>query len=74
VTDTKGQATQHGCLPSFLGDGDKEIELVYGDEKNIKNYFVLGRLEKPRQNKKYLVPARQAQRTNQERTPFICPL
>ncbi len=44
-TDTERQATQHGCLPSLLGDGDKEIEIVYGEENNIKNYFVQGRLE-----------------------------
>jgi hypothetical protein len=25
--------TQHGCLPSLLGDGDKEIEILYGEEK-----------------------------------------
>jgi hypothetical protein len=29
------QATQHGWLPSLLGDGDKEIEIVFGEEKNI---------------------------------------
>jgi hypothetical protein len=23
----KRQATQHGCLPSLLGDGDKRIEI-----------------------------------------------
>ncbi len=39
-----------------------------------KKYFVLGRQEQQRENKKSLLPARQAQRTNQERTPFICPL
>ncbi len=32
-THTKRQATQHGCLPSLLGDGDKCIEIVYGEEK-----------------------------------------
>ncbi len=32
---TKRQATQHGCLPSLLGDGDKGIEIAYGKEKNI---------------------------------------
>jgi hypothetical protein len=32
-THAKRQATQHGCLPSLLGDGDKEIEVVYGEEK-----------------------------------------
>jgi hypothetical protein len=35
------QETQHGCLPSLLGDGDKGTEKVYGEEKNIL-YFVLG--------------------------------
>ncbi len=34
-TRIKRQTTRHGCLPGFLGDGDK------GEEK----YFVLGRLE-----------------------------
>jgi hypothetical protein len=34
---TKRQATQHGCLPSFLDDGDKWIEIVYAEEKNILN-------------------------------------
>jgi hypothetical protein len=58
-TDTKKQATQHGCLPSLLDDGDKEIEIVYGEEKNIKKSFV---------------PARQSQRSNQEWTTFIGPL
>ncbi len=29
------QATQHGCLPSLLGDGDKGIKIVYGEEKSI---------------------------------------
>ncbi len=32
----------------MLGDGDKGIEIVYGEEKK---YFVLGRLEQPRQIK-----------------------
>ncbi len=39
-------------LPAQLaGDGDKGIEIVYGKEKI---YFVLGRLEQPRQNKNLL--------------------
>ncbi len=29
------QATQHGYLPGLLGDGDKRIEILYGEEKNI---------------------------------------
>jgi hypothetical protein len=33
-THTRRQATQHGCLSSFLGDGDKGIEIVvYGVRK-----------------------------------------
>jgi hypothetical protein len=44
---TKKQATQHDCLPSLLADGDKIIEIVSGGGKK---YFVLGRLEQPRQN------------------------
>ncbi len=32
---TKRQATQHGCLPSLLGDRDKGIEIESGEEKNI---------------------------------------
>jgi hypothetical protein len=28
---TQRQATQRGCLPSLLGDGDKGIEIVYGE-------------------------------------------
>jgi hypothetical protein len=36
---TKRQASQHGCLPSFLGDGDKEIKIVR------KKYLELGQLE-----------------------------
>jgi hypothetical protein len=34
-THYKRQATHHGCLPSLLGGGDKGIEIVYGEEKNI---------------------------------------
>jgi hypothetical protein len=32
-THTNRQATQHGCLPSLLGDGDKGIEIVYFEKK-----------------------------------------
>jgi hypothetical protein len=35
VTHTKRQATQHGCMPRLLGDGDKGIEMLYGEKKNI---------------------------------------
>jgi hypothetical protein len=34
-TNTKRQATQHGILPSLLGDRDKGIVIVYGEETNI---------------------------------------
>jgi hypothetical protein len=44
-TRNKRQANLHDCLPSLLGDGDKCIEIVYGEEKI---YCVLGRLEQPR--------------------------
>jgi hypothetical protein len=27
--------TQHGCLPSLLGDGDKGIKIMHGDEKRF---------------------------------------
>jgi hypothetical protein len=70
-THTRRQATQHGCMPSLLGDGDKVMEKVYGEEKK---YFVFALIRAAGAEKKFRVPARQAQRTNQERTPFICPL
>jgi hypothetical protein len=44
-TQTKRQATQHGCLPSLLGDGDKGIEKY----RVRKKYFV--QLEQPRLKK-----------------------
>ncbi len=34
-TRTKRQVTQHGCLPSMLGAGDKEIKIVCDEETNI---------------------------------------
>ncbi len=34
-THTKRQATQHGCLSSLLGDGDKWTVIVYGEKKKI---------------------------------------
>jgi hypothetical protein len=68
---TKRQSTQHGCLPSLLGEGDKVIEIVYGERKKI---FCTGPIRPAKAEQKSLAPARQAQRTNQERTPFICPL
>jgi hypothetical protein len=46
-THTKRKATQQGSLPSFLGAGDKEIEIV----SVRKNIFCTDRLEQLRQNK-----------------------
>jgi hypothetical protein len=46
-THTKRQATQHGCLPGLLGDGDNRIKIVYGEEKNILYWDD----KSPRQNK-----------------------
>jgi hypothetical protein len=34
-TYNKRQATQHGCLPSLLVDGDKGIEKVYVERKIV---------------------------------------
>ncbi len=49
-------ATWQDCLPSLLGDGDKLIEIVYGEEKE---YFVQGRLQGTavKAGQKYLVPS-----------------
>ncbi len=49
-THTMRQTTQHSCLPGILGNGDKGIEIVYGEEE----IFVVGRLEQPRQNQNIL--------------------
>ncbi len=47
---TKRQVTQHGWLSSLLGNGDKWIEIVYGEEE----YFESDRIELPRQDKNLL--------------------
>ncbi len=71
---TKRQATQHGCLPSLLFDEDKENDKVYGEKKNI---FFIGPTRAAKAEQKSLVPARQAQQTNQPlslvlfESPFI---
>ncbi len=50
-TLTTRQATQHGCLPRLLGDGDKRN----GNSVVRKKIFCTGhRLEQPRQNKNLL--------------------
>jgi hypothetical protein len=45
---------QHGCLPSLLGDGDKKIEPVYGEETNYSYWADLS----SQGEQKSLVPAR----------------
>jgi hypothetical protein len=56
-------------MPSLRDDGAKEMKLEYGEEKN-NFYWANYRAAKAEQ--KSLVPARQAQRINRERTSFIC--
>ncbi len=46
------QATRHDCLPSLMGNGNKIIEIVYGDDGD--EYFVLGRLQQSRKGKNLL--------------------
>jgi hypothetical protein len=72
-THTNRQATQHGCLSSLLGDRDKVIEIVNGEETNILIYCT-GPTRAAKAEQKSLVPARPPQRTNQGMTPFICTL
>jgi len=38
---TKRQATQHGCLPSLLGDGDPGIKELYTDQFDSANHRVV---------------------------------
>jgi hypothetical protein len=52
----------------LLGDGDKGIEIVYDEEKNI--FTVPTRAAKSEQ--KSLVTEQKVQQTNQETAPFIC--
>ncbi len=60
LRDSKGKTrdTYSGCLPSLLGVGDKGIEIVYGEEKDVSYWAAEA-------DQKSLVPERQAQRTNQ---------
>jgi hypothetical protein len=46
-THIRRQATEHDCLHSLLGDGEKLSESVRGQGKKC---FVLGRLELPRRD------------------------
>jgi len=56
-THIKRQATQHGCLPSLLGDGYKGSEKVY--EYSEEKIFCTGPTRAARAEQKSLVPARQ---------------
>jgi hypothetical protein len=58
-THTNRQATQ-------LGDGDKEIEIVYGEEK----IFCTGQTRAAKAEQKSLVPAREAQQTKPRKDSF----
>ena len=62
-THTKRQATPRDCLPIFLGNGEKKIEIVYGEEKKI---FCTGPTSVSKAEQKSFVLARQAQRTKKE--------
>ncbi len=64
-THIKRQETQHDCL---LGDVEKWIEILYGEEKIV----CTGPARAAKAGQKSLVLTRQAQQTNQGRTPFIC--
>jgi hypothetical protein len=70
-THTKRQATQQGCLPSLLGDGDKGIE-QWISVRGGKTYFVLRPTRAAKAEQKSFVPAPKDQQTNKGRTPFIC--
>jgi hypothetical protein len=68
--ETQREATQHNCLPRFLGDGDLKSEKVYALRKII---FCTGLTRAAKAGQKSILPARRAQRINQGRIPFICP-
>jgi hypothetical protein len=69
-THTKRKANQHGCLPRLLNNGDKGIEIEYDGGK----IFCTGPTSAAKEEQKSLVPTRQAQQTNQRRTPMNCTL
>ncbi len=50
----------------MLGDGDKGIEIVYGGEK----YFVMSRIEQPKQNKNLLYRHDKPNEPTKEGLPF----
>ncbi len=68
--ETLSAVESHDYLPSQLGDGDKWIEKVYSEEKNI----FTGPIRAAKAGQKSLVPAQQAEQTNQGMVPFNCTL
>ncbi len=60
-TNSKRQATQYGCLPSSLGDGDK---------RNRNSVRCTGPTRASKAKQKSCVPARQAQRTKPKKDSF----
>ncbi len=59
-------------VPSLLGNGDKLIEIVYGDDGDErKEILCIGQTTAVKKGQKSLVPARRAQPTNQVKTPYI---
>ncbi len=64
-THTQRQAALHDFLPRVQGDGDTYI--VYGEEKNCLYWADYSNQDRINS----LVSSRRAQRTNQERIPFI---
>jgi hypothetical protein len=52
-THTKRQATQQDCLPSLLGDR-RWGQMNWNSVRRGRKYFVLGRLQQPRQEKNLL--------------------
>jgi hypothetical protein len=73
-THNKRWATEHGCLPSLQGDGDKEVEIVFGEEKSI--LYCMGRPEQRRRDKNLLYQHDKPNELTKKkgRTPFICTL
>ncbi len=68
---TKRLATQHGCLPLLAGRwGHRNWNSVQWGKK----YFVLGRLEQPRQNKKLLYWHAKPNKPTKKGPPCICTL
>jgi hypothetical protein len=65
--ETQRQATQHDCPPRLLGAEAKKV-------KNCAVRKIIFCTGLTRAGQQSIVPARQAQRTNQGRTPFICTL